>query len=71
MSRIVKEMSKEMIEDLRATFSMFDTDGSGHITGDELLKVVRRFGQDPNRTEFGQIMGKIDSNNDGGVDFDE
>lgn len=25
MNGIVKEMSKEMIEDLRATFSMFDT----------------------------------------------
>lgn len=66
-----KNTSKEQVEDLRATFSMFDTDGSGSISREELLIVLRRFGQNIESLNLSNIMNEIDSNNDGVVDFNE
>eukprot|EP00914_Ancora_sagittata_P001760 GHVO01004200.1.p1 GENE.GHVO01004200.1~~GHVO01004200.1.p1 ORF type:complete len:523 (+),score=99.29 GHVO01004200.1:36-1604(+) len=54
---------------LRRAFNVFDTDGSGKISSDELLKLFEAY--DIGRTECENIIREIDTDGDGEVDFEE
>eukprot|EP01069_Polyplicarium_translucidae_P003475 Polyplicarium_translucidae@DN231_c0_g1_i2.p1 len=56
-------------ERLRRAFNVFDTDGSGKISSDELLRIFEAY--DIERAECETIIREIDRDGDGEVDFDE
>ena len=51
-------------------FSVFDRDGDGFITVNELERALRRHGSNLTRTEINDIMKAADANNDGRIDYD-
>jgi len=62
---------------LWAAFKVFDRDGNGKISKDELANIVL---EDPNvkqvigqkqGVELDQILAQVDANGDGEIDFDE
>ncbi|KAI4985361.1 hypothetical protein ZWY2020_017991 [Hordeum vulgare] len=63
-------MNKVDKEDkLFAAFQYFDKDGSGYITQDELQKACEEFGIGDTRIE--DIIGDVDKDNDGKIDYNE
>ena len=46
-------------------------DGSGEISTEELLGVMRAMGQNPTEDELLSLVMEIDINSDGIIDFDE
>ncbi|XP_015690233.2 calcium-dependent protein kinase 11 [Oryza brachyantha] len=63
----INKVEKE--DKLFAAFSYFDKDGSGYITQDELQKACEEFGIGDTRIE--DIIGDIDQDNDGRIDYNE
>lgn len=56
---------------LRAAFKLFDTDGSGSISTDELSSVMTALGRSPSPRELSEMISQADLNNDGVCDFNE
>lgn len=64
---------KDMLTDekLKAAFNMFDIDGSGEITIDEIIKVLGG-GHDPEAVqEWKDIINNIDTDGNGEISFKE
>ena len=57
-------------EKLRAAFNMFDKDGSGVISSDE-IKEVLGFGGNLDSEAIDLIMKQVDDNGDGQISFEE
>jgi len=49
---------------------MFDKDGSGSISGEE-IKQVLGFGANVNEQQINTILKQVDENGDGDISFDE
>ena len=61
---------KEFLE-YRKTFDLFDKDGGGTISKAELAQVIVALGGNPTDTELNDMMGEVDDDGDGTVDFNE
>lgn len=59
----------EREDHLLAAFSYFDRDGSGYITQDELQNACQEFGIEDIRLD--EIMGEVDQDKDGRIDYNE
>ncbi|GMI71118.1 calcium dependent protein kinase 1 [Hibiscus trionum] len=59
----------EREDNLLATFSYFDRDGSGYITQDELQKACQELGLNDIRID--EMMREVDQDNDGRIDYSE
>ena len=59
------------VEKLWKAFSVFDTDGSGAISVDELGNVMRSLGQTPTSTELRDLIKEVDVDRSGSIDFEE
>ncbi|KAJ0266401.1 Calcium-dependent protein kinase 1 [Hirschfeldia incana] len=59
----------EREDHLFAAFTYFDKDGSGYITPDELQQACEEFGVEDVRIE--EMMGDVDQDNDGRIDYKE
>ena len=46
--------------DFRKAFLLFDKDGNGRITADELIDVMRSLGQSPTSREVEEMIKKAD-----------
>ena len=57
-------------EKLKAAFDMFDKDGGGTISTDE-LKLTMGVGQDVSEEVWLSILKEVDENGDGEVDYNE
>eukprot|EP00193_Tetraselmis_chui_P004224 CAMPEP_0177754182 /NCGR_PEP_ID=MMETSP0491_2-20121128/1870_1 /TAXON_ID=63592 /ORGANISM="Tetraselmis chuii, Strain PLY429" /LENGTH=234 /DNA_ID=CAMNT_0019269543 /DNA_START=499 /DNA_END=1203 /DNA_ORIENTATION=+ len=68
---VPEDMEERRVRDLREAFELFDKDGSGCISGDELASVMRALGQNPTPEEIEDMMNGIDDNSDGEIDFNE
>lgn len=55
---------------LQAAFKMFDKDGSGVISADE-IKEVLGFGGNLDAKSIDQIIKQVDENGDGEISFEE
>ena len=66
-----KKFSEEERNQLKQAFALFDLDGNGFITNDELGTVLRKMGQEPTDEEIEQMIHEIDEDGDGTIDFDE
>ncbi|KAL3751171.1 hypothetical protein ACJRO7_012052 [Eucalyptus globulus] len=61
----------EAMENLRDAFSVYDIDGDGSITAEELHKVMRSLGEENSLAECRKMIGGVDSDGDGMISFEE
>ena len=70
-SSLERKMTEEDVADLKETFKMFDKDGGGTISADELQSVMKRLGTDVSKGDVTKLIKLVDVNTDGEIDFDE
>ncbi|XP_016387374.1 calcium-binding protein 7-like [Sinocyclocheilus rhinocerous] len=63
--------SKTDASKIREAFKVFDRDGNGFISKQELGVAMRSLGYMPNEVELEVIIQRLDMNGDGQVDFEE
>ncbi|XP_076675988.1 uncharacterized protein LOC143373065 isoform X1 [Andrena cerasifolii] len=64
-------MSKSQMKEFREAFRLFDKDGDGSITKEELGRVMRSLGQFARAEELRTMLQEIDIDGDGNVSFEE
>ena len=57
-----KEFGKRFISEIRETFAIFDQDGDGRISKDELRIVMRSLGQNPTENDLDIAIKEVDAN---------
>eukprot|EP00091_Calanus_sinicus_P017595 TRINITY_DN3801_c0_g1_i3.p1 TRINITY_DN3801_c0_g1~~TRINITY_DN3801_c0_g1_i3.p1 ORF type:complete len:178 (-),score=73.25 TRINITY_DN3801_c0_g1_i3:47-580(-) len=57
--------------EFKEAFDEFDKDGSGSISSDELLGVMRAMGQNPTEDELLNLVMEVDVDGNGTIDFPE
>ncbi|KAK1160076.1 UNVERIFIED_CONTAM: hypothetical protein FKN15_066599 [Acipenser sinensis] len=62
---------EDELEEIRQAFKVFDRDGNGFISKQELGMAMRSLGYMPNEVELEVIIQRLDMDGDGQVDFDE
>ncbi|MEG4231495.1 EF-hand domain-containing protein [Microcoleus sp. Pol11C3] len=66
-----KAMTEEEEAKLWEAFQVFDADGSGAISSEELGQVMRSLGQSANETELREMIEEVDLDKSGSIDFEE
>ncbi len=66
MSQSVRELDTE--QELINAFRVFDKDGSGTISSDELRNVLKSLGEDLTDAELDEMIKMADRNGDGTID---
>ncbi|KAJ2773363.1 hypothetical protein IWQ56_001023 [Coemansia nantahalensis] len=61
----------EKWQNYREAFSLFDKDGSGTITSDELRELLKSLGHRPSDQELSDMINEVDMDGNGEIDFDE
>merc|ERR1712215_46832 len=57
--------------EFKEAFDEFDTDGSGTISPEELLGVLRAMGQNPTEDELLNLVMEVDIDGNGTIEFEE
>merc|ERR1712106_216064 len=57
--------------EFKEAFDEFDTDGSGTISPEELLGVLRAMGQNPTEDELLNLVMEVDTDGNGTIEFEE
>lgn len=65
------KLTDEEIEDFRQSFSLFDSDADGQLSGDEIEKMFQVAGLNPTKKELENIMTTGDKNENRSIDFNE
>lgn len=65
------EFSEEQIEEFKEAFNLFDKDGNGTITADELGVVMRSLGKNPTHEELCAMIDEVDEDKSGEIEFPE
>lgn len=63
--------SEEVLQNLREAFSIYDADGNGNITAEELQIVMKSLGDDFSLGECKKMISGVDSDGDGTINFEE
>ena len=66
-----KKFTDEQVAEFKQAFALFDTDGNGFVTTDELGTVMRSLGQKPTDEEILDMIHLVDEDGDGTIDFEE
>ncbi|XP_030380186.1 calcium-binding protein E63-1 isoform X3 [Scaptodrosophila lebanonensis] len=61
----------DVTEDLIAAFRVFDRDGNGFITRDELQTAMEMIGEPLNETQLEQLLAIADLDQDGRINYEE
>ncbi|XP_049839168.1 uncharacterized protein LOC126284350 isoform X1 [Schistocerca gregaria] len=64
-------VTRSQMKEFREAFRLFDKDGDGSITQDELGRVMRSLGQFAREEELQQMLHEVDIDGDGNVSFEE
>lgn len=67
----MSELTKEQVDTLKVAFSLFDKNGDGCISLDELKQAFAELGQHPSDDEIAQMIAESDSDGNGSIDFSE
>ncbi|GAA5919149.1 hypothetical protein JCM6882_005500 [Rhodosporidiobolus microsporus] len=67
----VQQATPEQLEDLRATFKLYDKDGNGTICAEDLGIAFRALGQDLGKEEYEKMVQRADLDKTGSIDFEE
>ena len=65
------QLSEEQIEEFKEAFSVFDKDGDGTITLDELSIVMKSLGRNATREELKAMIAEVDDDGSGEIEFEE
>ncbi|XP_061173318.1 calmodulin-like [Saccostrea echinata] len=68
---MVENLTEEQINDIKEAFLVFDKDGDGTVSTEELGAVMRSMGQDPTEKELMDMIAEVDVDGNGDVEFDE
>jgi hypothetical protein len=60
MQRLIADVSDERMEEIKDLFRMFDVDGNGSITAEELVKAMTTLGDPITFDEASQIISSLD-----------
>ena len=63
--------TKFNVEEMKAVFRIFDKDGDGYITSDEIQEEMSTHGAVFSDQQIKQMMEGADSNGDGRIDYEE
>ncbi|XP_022146331.1 probable calcium-binding protein CML25 [Momordica charantia] len=63
--------SEEVLENLKDAFSVYDIDGNGSITAEELHEVLKSLGDECSLADCRKMITGVDRNGDGMISFDE
>lgn len=64
-------LTRQQVREFKESFAIFDKDGGGSITSDELGDVMRSLGQKPTLQEVEAMVKEIDADGNGEIDFPE
>eukprot|EP00092_Neocalanus_flemingeri_P072744 GFUD01089609.1.p1 GENE.GFUD01089609.1~~GFUD01089609.1.p1 ORF type:complete len:113 (+),score=39.08 GFUD01089609.1:133-471(+) len=64
-------LTDEQTAEFREAFALFDKDGDGTISTQELGTVMNSLGQKPTPAELETMIKEIDTDGNGEIDFDE
>ncbi|XP_058105407.1 calmodulin-1-like [Magnolia sinica] len=64
-------LTEEQISEFQEAFCLFDKDGDGCITIEELATVIRSLGQDPTEEELQDMINEVDVDGNGTIEFGE
>ena len=64
-------LTEEQIAEFQEAFKLFDKNGDGTITTEELGTIMKSLGQNPTKTELEDIIKDVDNDGNGTVDFPE
>ncbi|KAH6845627.1 hypothetical protein B0I37DRAFT_380713 [Chaetomium sp. MPI-CAGE-AT-0009] len=65
------KLSPEEVAQYKEVFQIFDKDGTGDITADELGQVMRELGLNPSEAELRDLVSEADLDSDGVISFEE
>lgn len=69
--RRTRGLTAKQKREFRETFALFDADGDGTISANEIGKVLRNLGQAPSDTELRDLVHEVDTDGNGDIDYDE
>jgi calmodulin len=69
MGRKLQDVDRE--DELSQAFKVFDKDGNGYITSEELALVMANLGEKLSKAELTEMMKEADTNGDGKIDYAE
>ena len=64
-------LSEEQVAELRKAFNVMDENGDGHVTRDELKKLLSGLGEEVTDEIIDEMINVADANGDGKVNFEE
>ncbi|KAJ2355702.1 hypothetical protein GGF43_002530, partial [Coemansia sp. RSA 2618] len=64
-------LSQEKIDEYKAAFAMFDKDGNGSISPEELRDVMQTLGSNPKEEDLRDMINEVDVDGNGTIDFEE
>ena len=65
------QLTEEQKQEIKESFDLFDTDGSGTIDQKELKVAMRALGFEPKKEEIMKMIRDADQDNSGVIDFPE
>jgi len=64
-------LTEDQVEEFHEAFSLFDKDGDGTITAEELGIVMRSLGRKPTMEELHTMINEVDEDGNGSIEFPE
>jgi Ca2+-binding EF-hand superfamily protein len=68
---MTNNLTEEQIAEIKEAFKIFDKDGDGLITTNELVLIMRSVGQNPTEEEIMKISQEVHQDGSGTIDWDE
>ena len=65
------KLTETQIDEFREAFGLFDKDGDGHATADELKIVMQSLGQEVNIEDIKAMIDEVDNDGNHEIEFEE